>query len=100
MKKYRIMLQGSGLLLDMGNGPARHGFFTTRYVEAESPEQAEVAAADLVRKDGELRSAILNEKTDPPKIYSVEVVELESFEAIDVPGTGYGFYPEGDSSAN
>jgi hypothetical protein len=98
MKKYRIMLQGKGLLMDMGNGPARQGFLTTRYVEAESPEKAEVAAADLVRNDSELRTAILNEKNDPPMIYSVEVVELESFEAISVPGKGYGFYPEDNPS--
>ncbi len=74
--------------------PKRMGFYTTRFVEADTPEEAESQAVQLVREDSKLREAVHNEKSDPPMIYLEEIGILESFEGINLPGTGYTFYEE------
>ena len=70
------------------------GFYTTRFVEADLPEEAESRAVQLVREDFKLREAVLNGKTDPPMIYLQEIALLKSFKGIKLPGAGYTFYEE------
>jgi hypothetical protein len=93
MKKYRVMLEGRNFLLDMEGSVEKYGFFTTRYVEAENPEQAEIKAVQLIREDQSLKVAAKNEGSKP-LIYLDSIVELESFEGVRLPGTGYSFFPD------
>jgi hypothetical protein len=51
----------------------------------------------LVKNDDSLKSLVLNQQNDPPELYVEEVVELDSFEGINMPGQGYTFYPENES---
>src|SRR5262249_24035175 len=94
MKKYKVFLNGRNFLMEADGQPKKMGFYTTRFVEAETPENAENIAVELVRNDAELRKAVKNEKPDPPTIYAEEIALLQSFEGILVPGTGYTFYEE------
>jgi hypothetical protein len=75
----------------MDGTPARMGFYTTRFVEAPDPAQAEYAAVDVLRKERKLES--LNERDDPPRVF---VDEVEEVSAADVPAVvqGFVFFPD------
>ncbi len=93
VKKYNVMLEGRNFLLDIDSSVKKYGFFTTRYVEAENPEQAEMIAVQLIREDQKLKTATKNEGSKP-MIYLYSITELESFEGVRLPGTGYTFFPD------
>lgn len=76
----------------MEGQPKLVGFYTTRFVEAETPEKAEDLAVQLIRGDAKLHEAVVNDKSDPPMIYAEEVVLLETFEGNMTPGAGYTFF--------
>lgn len=87
------MLEGRNFLLDIEGSVRKYGFFTTRYVEAENPEQAEMKAVQLIREDQSLKTAAKNEGSKP-MIYLDSITELESFEGVRLPGTGYALFPD------
>jgi hypothetical protein len=41
MKKFRVLLEGRNLLINSQEGLKKMGFYTTRFIEAGSPKQAE-----------------------------------------------------------
>lgn len=94
MIKYKVMLNGRNFRIPLEGTVQRVGFYTTRFVEASDPEQAELLAVALVKNDKELRAAVRNERDDPPTIHLEEVVEVADFEGVQVPGAGYSFYAE------
>ena len=89
MKKYKIMLEGKNFLLSSDGQTMKHGFFTTRWVEARDPEEAELKAIDLIKNDRGLMNNLLNDQSNPPMIYLREIYELESFDGVSPPGGGY-----------
>ncbi len=94
MNKYRVFIEGKNFLIEFDDKPKNTGFFTTRYVEAVDSAEAENKAIELIKNDSDLRSTILNEPNDPPKMYVEEIEELASFEGFEIPGTGYTFFEE------
>ncbi|CAN7737048.1 hypothetical protein [Duganella sp. LjRoot269] len=92
-KKYRVLLEGRNLLMEM-QGLERLGYFTTRYVEAADSEEAAEHAMDLVRKELISTGALLNALDDPPIVEVSEISRIESFNGIRVPGKGFTFFPE------
>jgi hypothetical protein len=69
------------------------GFFTKRFVRAQSTEEAEQAAIQLLREDSKLRG-LLNEPGDPPMIHMEDLFELDP-QPPEVPQQqGFVFYPE------
>ncbi len=74
--------------------PKRMGFYTTRFVEADLPDEGETLAVQLIREDSKLRKIVHNKKSDPPMIYLEGIALLKSFKGIKLPGTGYMFYEE------
>ena len=82
--------------MNLDQGPHKYGFYTTRFVEAEDSKEAENIAVEIIKNDNKLKPSVLNEKSNPPKIYVEEIVELDSFDDIKTPGGGYTFYPEND----
>ena len=91
MKKYRVMLNGQHFYIEMDGKLEKVGFYTTRWVEAENPEEAELKAVALVRQDHSLNISVRNERDNPPMIYLDTMSEVDSF---DGPGGGYSFYPD------
>jgi hypothetical protein len=65
MKKYKVFLNGKNFWIKADGHPKKMGFYTTRFVEADTPESAENLAVELVRKDAGLRKAVKNEKVRP-----------------------------------
>ena len=92
MKKYQVILEGKNFQLDHEGKIVKHGFFTTRYVEANNPEEAELTAVTLIKEDTSLTESVRNDRSSEPMIYLNELCEIESFEDANVPGTGYSFY--------
>ncbi|MCP5537970.1 MAG: hypothetical protein H7A51_17270 [Akkermansiaceae bacterium] len=100
MNRYKAMLHGENFLLDLGDGIAKHGFYTPRYTNAESEVDADQAFIDEFRassKADELRKGMKNPVDDPPKITIEEISECpqdEDFEDGVLPGLA--FYSDDD----
>ena len=55
-----------------------YGFYTTRFVEAENAEQAELAGLEALRSDEDLqiRSEKLKQQEPPAKVFFEDIVEV------------------------
>jgi len=51
----------------------RVGFYTTRFVEASSPQEAEKVAIDAIKHDPHLRGLMLNQQDDPLLVFVDEI---------------------------
>jgi len=94
MNKYRVLLKGRNFLLDFGNGLAPHGFFTTRFVEADTSDEAELKAVASVRKHEEIKVMLRNLPDTPPMLFAEEIEKIESFDSIENPEQGIIWYKE------
>jgi hypothetical protein len=94
MNKYRILLNGRNFLLDLGDGLAPHGFFTTRFVEADASNEAELKAVASVRKREEIKALLRNSPDTPPMLFAEEIEEIDNFDGIENPEQGIIWYKE------
>ena len=99
MPKYSVMINGENFLLCLDGEEKKMGFYVVRYVEADCPENAELAAVKLVRGIGRLRAITRNTPDDPPMMYLEEMHELASFDDIENLEPGLGFYVEGEEQS-
>jgi hypothetical protein len=97
MNKYKVFVRGENFLLNRNGIAEKFGFYSTRFVEANNEEHAEETAIATLRDEPTLRDAVLNEKSDPPMMYVEDISQLDSFEDLNIPGTGFSFYPESDA---
>ena len=94
MPAYRVMINGQNFLVERDGRVAKHGFFTTRIVEASDPVAAEHAAVPMIRETQRLRDLVRNDPGDPPVIDVTSIVELESGEEVESRETGFVWYEE------
>jgi hypothetical protein len=94
MPEYRVDINGRNILIEFDGRAGKHGFFTTRFVEAGSPAKAGDAAVQTVRENRRLRDVVRNTPDDPPVMEVVRVVELDSFDGVENPEPGFVWYPE------
>ncbi|MBZ0165422.1 MAG: hypothetical protein K8I00_01355 [Candidatus Omnitrophica bacterium] len=93
MNKYAVILNGEYFWARQDSSKKkRYGFYTTRYIEAPTREQASKDAMEHVVE--ELESMFIKDPTNPGKIEVVEVSKLDTFDGIEVPGAGFTLYPE------
>ena len=92
MKKYKVFVHGQNFLLNLDGKAEKVGFYTTRFVEANDDHEAEESAIATLRNDPTLRDGVLNEEFDSPMLYVEEIAELDSFDGLTLPGTGFSFY--------
>jgi hypothetical protein len=97
MNWYRVRLNGQNFLLNIQGEPRKYGFYTTRDVEADSFEKAEMKAIELVKGDGFLKNSTLNNKEDSPMIYVEDMKILEPYEE-QLKNDGYTFYTDDEAS--
>ena len=97
MKHFRVSLRGENVLLTFDGQPTRMGFYTTRFVQANNPEGAELLAVDLIRSDKRLRGAA-NLRSDPPMISADEIDEVASEDVPEITA-GFTFFPSDGSDA-
>ena len=98
--KYQVLLRGANFQVAIDSRVSRHGFLTTRFVEADTPDAAEHLAVGLVRRDPQLQAAVRNDPTDPPMIYLDSLAEIASFDGYPVPGAGYSWFPDDGQDAH
>ena len=96
-KKFKILVRGNNYLfqqLDVADGPRKHGFYKTVFVEAGNSEEAEAVAVDILKNDSKLLEACKNGKADPPNISIESTDEILSFENCLLPRTALVLYVE------
>ena len=96
MNRYRAVLNGQNYTLEVDGQFCSMGFYTTRYVEASDPTQAELEAVDLIRKDEWLTEVAMNTPDPGPKIVLEELYQLEPDEEFPAVQPGLGWYREDD----
>lgn len=88
MGKYRVMVKRENFWMRVDRKPQRLGFYTTRFVEAASIEEAKQRGIRLVREDPKLAGMGLNERSDPPIICVEEIEGVASFDSVASSPTG------------
>jgi hypothetical protein len=89
------MLRGENFIIDFDGEKNLSGFFTTRFVKAKFPEDAELNAVDLVKNDRMLLGITYNIKGEEPMpiIYLEELSRVTWFTYFrKAPGSGYTFF--------
>lgn len=98
MPKYKVSLRGTGCWLHTGRSfrglgrrqpPRRVGFYTTRFIEADSPEEAGRRAVESVTQE-------VSAYHLPDRPWSVTVEDVHEDEAgfeMHAPGAGFSWYP-------
>jgi hypothetical protein len=99
MRKYKVLVRGENFLINVDGKDQRLGFYTTAFVEARNEEEAEDKAIALLRDDEDLRRGMLNKKSDSPMMFAEEIAELDSFEGVHLPRTGFSYFPEEEQIA-
>jgi hypothetical protein len=86
MPTYRVELNAENLLVEVEGKTAKHGFFTFRVLEADSPDAAEAAAVRMIQDDESLSEMIQNSATDPPAINVEGISEIDAADVGTQPG--------------
>jgi len=94
MARYRVLVHGQNLLLDLGEGLKKHGYYQTFWIEDSDRERAEKSAIAAAEDDAILNGALANERNDPPRTTIEEIEEEPSSTPVQTDPTGRAFYPE------
>ena len=82
MKKYRLLVNGRNILLDLEGKPQKHGFYQNFFIEADNPKQAELLVSARIFRDKEFVEIMLNSEDDSPNIHIETFWELDSLEYV------------------
>ena len=92
MPYFRVLMNGEGISVS-SSGDENVGFYTTRWVKADKPQEAKDLAEMLVLRDwtnGEY--AEVNEG-DPPRLSVDSIVQVGFLNYLwNQPGKGHSFY--------
>ena len=95
MKRFKVKLHGENFLLNLNGELEKYGFYATKFVKAENPQDAEKIAIILIHQNPNLRDAVLNEAADRPKVNIEEIKEVNFLKFFVKKSTaGFTFYPE------
>ena len=72
----------------------RVGFYTTVHIRARNLQEAELRAVNVLKRDKSLLTSVRNSRSDPPRMFVDEIVEVSSFKGLRIPRTGFAFYGE------
>lgn len=90
MKKYRILVEGTDILMKIDDQLHTVGFFTTRFITGKHATDAGEQTLHLIKE--ELSEITVNTDLNPPVLRIEEIQELHSFAGVDIPGKGLIFY--------
>jgi len=88
--KYGVMLRGENFEIKSEAGVENFGFFTTRFVKAITPEEAELVAMEMVRTDKSLLETLFSESKLESKIYLEKMWSERWWKRLG--GDGYTFF--------
>jgi len=94
--KFRVSLAGENFLVAFDPTPPRkHGFYATAHVEAQTEEEAETVALDLVRASTRLRPLVQNSADDRPRLSAEKIARVVEWPSdVARPLTGLTWYEE------
>ena len=89
MPLFRCMIRGENFPGQLIGKKELVGFYATRFVEADSAEEAELSGLEMLRNDPsfEIRSEKLRQQEPPAKVFFEEIVEVAP-ETDQVPNKG------------
>lgn len=93
MPLYRCSICGENFPGDMLGESSPIGFYTTRFVNADSPEQAEMLALDLLRGE-EFFNIPAEKRSEDAKVFFEEIAEVAP-DTERVPNSGFSFFVMG-----
>lgn len=94
MPVFRCFIRGENFPGSLAGVPELIGFYTTRYVEAPSPSEAELIALDLLRAEPEFELVRPEDRMEDTQVYFEQVEEVPT-ELGRSPGKGFTFFPMG-----
>ena len=95
MKRFKVKLHGENFLLNLDGELKKFGFYATKFVKAENPQEAEKNAIILIYQNPNLRDAVLNVNADRPTINLEEIKEVNFLKFFAKKSTtDFTFYPE------
>jgi hypothetical protein len=95
MKLFRCFIQGENFPIQFEGQFELFGFHTARFVRAETPEEAELIALEMLRADPKL-DVEPSKRTKDTMVYFESIEEIDSLpEGTTEPGTGFAFYRMG-----
>ena len=94
MPVFRCFIRGENFPGSLLGQAEPIGFFATRFVEAESPAEAELAALALLRQDPTFNAVGPEDRMEDAKVYFEEIDE-EPADSECGPGKGLSFFPMG-----
>jgi hypothetical protein len=100
MQKFFEMINGVNFLIrgDDTAAPKLMGFYINAYVEADSPNDAELKAVELVRTSPKLRPKVANAPGDPPRMFVEEIRAIEEWPTDQsIPLSGFIYYEDPDA---
>lgn len=95
MQKYRVMVHGQNLLMEVDGVRSKRGFYTHVYVEASRPAEAKARGIEMVRGGAQLKDFCLNPERDPVRLTVKETCKAGPLEGDNSPST-FCFYPRLD----
>jgi hypothetical protein len=93
MPLFRCFIRGDNFPGKLIGKKEPIGFYTTRFVDAETAEQAEMLAVDLLRNDADLDVAAKH-RTQDAKIHFEKIEEVPA-ETERKPNKGFTFFTMG-----
>ncbi len=99
MNRFRVLVGGKYIKMDVAGDRRSMGFFVTRFVEAATPDLARASAIATVRADARLDGLILNDDDDPPLLFVDEVEEVSERDVPEVEPR-FVFFKDEDQSAS
>jgi hypothetical protein len=95
MATYRCLVRGENFRLEVNEERRLHGFYTTRWVEAENPDSAEEVVVSLLKQESILQKPDWHDGSGPAAMMFVE--EIEEAEGYCIgPNQGFSFFLEED----
>jgi len=95
MKRFEVKLHGKNFLLNLDGELKKFGFYATKFVKADNPQEAEKIAIILIHQHPNLRDTALNENADRPTINLEEIKEVNLLKYFtNKSTTDFSFYPE------
>ena len=96
MKLFRCFIRGENFPLHVDGKDDLLGFYTARFVRAETADEAELLALDMLRENPTLNGVDPSKRTAETMVYFESIEEIDSLpEGITEAGTGFTFYPMG-----
>nr|WP_136249522.1 hypothetical protein [Ningiella ruwaisensis] len=98
MAFYQLLLEGRNFGFIFNEKIVKGGFYTTRWVKANSPEEAEEKAVELIKNDHSLKHMLVQSIDTKPMIFLEEISTVSWFTYFrKSPGNGYTLYDEQNS---